>query len=119
MTAALTRDIDLERRLGKALRGEVRFDAFTRGRYATDASIYQIMPQGVVFPQSPEDIAATLEIARARGAPVIMRGGGTSQNGQPIGDGIVVDCSRAFNDVIAYDPAGQTVTVRPASCSNT
>ncbi len=113
MTAALTRDIDLERRLGKALRGEVRFDAFTRGRYATDASIYQIMPQGVVFPQSPEDIAATLEIARARGAPVIMRGGGTSQNGQPIGDGIVVDCSRAFNDVIAYDPAGQTVTVRP------
>jgi FAD/FMN-containing dehydrogenase/Fe-S oxidoreductase len=113
MTSALTRDIDLERRLSGSIAGEVRFDAFTRGRYATDASIYQIMPRGVVFPSSADDIAATLEVARARGVPVIMRGGGTSQNGQPIGDGIVVDCSRAFNDVIAYDPAGQTVTVSP------
>jgi FAD/FMN-containing dehydrogenase len=74
----ITRDIDLERRLSKALAGEVRFDAFTRGRYATDASIYQIMPQGVVFPESADDIAATLELARQRGVPVILRGGGTS-----------------------------------------
>jgi FAD/FMN-containing dehydrogenase/Fe-S oxidoreductase len=113
MTAALTLDIDLERRLSRALAGEVRFDAFTRGRFATDASIYQIMPRGVVFPKSAEDISATLEIARQRGVPVIMRGGGTSQNGQPIGDGIVVDCSRAFDDILAYDPAAQTATVRP------
>ncbi len=113
MTTALTRDIDLERRLSKALAGEVRFDAFTRGRYATDASIYQIMPQGVVFPTSADDIAATLDIAKARGVPVIMRGGGTSQNGQPIGGGLVVDCSRAFNDVLAYDPANLTAAVRP------
>ncbi len=113
MPSALTRDIDLERRLSGALRGETRFDAFTRGRYATDASIYQIMPRGVVFPTSVEDIAATLEIARARSVPVIMRGGGTSQNGQPVGDGIVVDCSRAFNDVLAYDPEAGTATVRP------
>ncbi len=113
MSSALTRDIDLERRLSSALQGETRFDAFTRGRYATDASIYQIMPRGVVFPTSVEDIAATLEIARARSVPVIMRGGGTSQNGQPVGDGIVVDCSRAFNDVLAYDPEAGTATVRP------
>ncbi len=113
MATALTRDLDLERRLSTALQGETRFDAFTRGRYATDASIYQIMPRGVVFPRSAEDIAATLEIARARSVPVIMRGGGTSQNGQPIGDGIVVDCSRAFNEVLAYDPAAETATVRP------
>ncbi len=113
MPSALTRDIDLERRLSGALRGETRFDAFTRGRYATDASIYQIMPRGVVFPTSVEDIAATLEIARARSVPVIMRGGGTSQNGQPVGDGIVVDCSRAFNDVLAYDSEAGTATVRP------
>jgi FAD/FMN-containing dehydrogenase/Fe-S oxidoreductase len=113
MTTGLTRDIDLERRLTKALSGEVRFDAFTRGRYATDASIYQMFPQGVVFPQAVDDIAATLDVARARDVPVVMRGGGTSQNGQPIGQGIVVDCSRTFNDMLAYDPVACTATVRP------
>ncbi len=114
-----TRDIDLERRLTKAVAGQVCFDAFTRGRYATDASIYQIMPKGVVFPESVDDIAATLDVARQRGVPVIMRGGGTSQNGQPIGDGIVVDCSRAFNGIIAYDAEGQTVVVRPGTVLET
>ncbi len=74
------------------------------------------MPRGVVFPKSVEDIAATLEIARARSVPVIMRGGGTSQNGQPIGDGIVVDCSRAFNDVLAYDSEAGRQPSGPASC---
>jgi FAD/FMN-containing dehydrogenase len=113
MTTSLSRDLDLERRLRKAVAGEVRFDAFTRGRFATDASIYQMMPQGVVFPRSADDIAACLDIARMRGVPVIMRGGGTSQNGQPIGNGLVVDCSRAFNGLLAYDAAAQTVTVEP------
>ncbi len=96
-SAAAIRNIALERRLGKALQGEVAFDAFTRGRYATDASIYQIMPMGVVFPRSTLDISATLEVAREHELPVIFRGGGTSQNGQPIGPGLVVDCSRQFN----------------------
>ncbi len=113
MTSTLVRDLDLERRLASALDGEVRFDAFTRGRFATDASIYQMMPQGVVFPKSVADIAAVLDIAKARGVPVIMRGGGTSQNGQPIGHGIVVDCSRAFNEMLSYVPGNQTVTVQP------
>jgi FAD/FMN-containing dehydrogenase/Fe-S oxidoreductase len=113
MSPLLTRDIDLERRLGKALQGEVRFDAFTRGRYATDASIYQMMPQGVLFPRSADDIAAALAIAAERDVPVIMRGGGTSQNGQPLGRGLVLDCSRSFNGLIAYDPVGGTVTVEP------
>ncbi len=109
----IARDIDLERRLKKTISGEVRFDAFTRGRYATDASIYQMMPQGVVFPKGAQDVAAALDVTRGRGAAVIMRGGGTSQNGQPIGNGLVLDCSRAFNQVLAYDPAAQTVTVQP------
>jgi FAD/FMN-containing dehydrogenase/Fe-S oxidoreductase len=113
MTTTLIRDLDLERRLSRAVAGEMRFDAFTRGRYATDASIYQMIPLGVVFPESAADIAAVLEIAQVRGVPVIMRGGGTSQNGQPIGHGIVVDCSRAFNQTLAYDPVAGTVTVQP------
>jgi len=103
----------LARRLAEQLQGEARFDAFTRGRYSTDASIYQIMPAGVVLPRSAADIAATLRIAADHGAPVIMRGGGTSQNGQPIGRGLVVDCARHFNGVLAYDPEAGTITVEP------
>ncbi|MCJ2082428.1 FAD-binding and (Fe-S)-binding domain-containing protein [Methylobacterium sp. J-090] len=111
--AATRQNAGLARRLAEALQGEARFDAFTRGRYATDASIYQIMPAGVVLPRSTADIAATLRIAAEHEIPVIMRGGGTSQNGQPIGRGLVVDCARHFNEVLAYDPEQGTVTVQP------
>ncbi|MER2265118.1 FAD-binding and (Fe-S)-binding domain-containing protein [Methylobacterium oxalidis] len=111
--AAARNGAGLGRRLAEALQGEVRFDAFTRGRYATDASIYQIMPAGVVFPRNRADIAATLQIAAEHDVPVVMRGGGTSQNGQPIGRGLVVDCSRHFNGVLAYDAEGGTITVEP------
>src|SRR5918911_2022711 len=110
---AFTRNLSLERKLANALEGEARFDAFTRGRYATDASIYQIMPLGVVFPKGVEDLEATLKIAREEGVSVIPRGAGTSQNGQPIGEGLVVDFSRHLNEVRAYDPAERTVTVAP------
>ncbi|MBY0259667.1 FAD-binding and (Fe-S)-binding domain-containing protein [Methylobacterium sp.] len=111
--AATRQNAGFARRLAEALQGEARFDLFTRGRYATDASIYQIMPAGVVLPRSAADIAATLKIAAEHDVPVIMRGGGTSQNGQPIGHGLVVDCSRHFNGITAYDPEGGTVTVEP------
>ncbi|WP_150287056.1 FAD-binding and (Fe-S)-binding domain-containing protein [Rhabdaerophilum calidifontis] len=107
------RDTGLERRLARAIAGEVAFDAFTRGRYATDASIYQIMPAGVVFPKSAEDIAATLAIAREAGLSVTMRGGGTSQNGQPINAGLIVDCARYFGAILDYDPAARRVRVAP------
>ena len=108
-----SRNLGFERRLAQALEGEVRFDAFTRGRYATDASIYQILPQGVAFPKSEADIAAALTIAAEHGVPVIARGGGTSQNGQPIGDGLVLDMSRHFNAIRDYDPQARTVSVAP------
>lgn len=108
-----SRNLGLERRLKQALEGEVRFDAFTRGRYATDASIYQIMPQGVAFPTTEADIAAALQIAAEHGVPVIARGGGTSQNGQPIGDALILDMSRHFNAIRAYDPASRTISVAP------
>lgn len=111
--AAARNGAGLARRLAERLQGEARFDAFTRGRYATDASIYQITPAGVVLPRSEADIVATLQIAAEHGVPVIMRGGGTSQNGQPIGTGLVVDCSRHFNHVLDYDAEAGTVTVEP------
>lgn len=107
------RNLGLERRLSRSLEGEVRFDAFTRGRYATDASIYQIIPQGVAFPLNEADIAAALQIAAEHGVPVVARGGGTSQNGQPIGDALILDLSRHFNGIRALDTEARTVTVAP------
>lgn len=109
----LARNEGLERALKSVLRGDVHFDDFSRGRYSTDASIYQIFPAGVVFPRDAADIEATLRIAAAHTVPVIMRGAGTSQNGQPLGRGLVVDCSRYLNGVKKYDREARTVTVEP------
>lgn len=101
------------RQLGQAMEGEVAADRFSRGRYATDASIYQIMPQAVAFPNHGDDVAAALSIAAKHGVPVVARGGGTSQNGQPIGDGLILDFSRNFNEVIQVDTDAMTADVRP------
>ncbi|MDB5316776.1 MAG: lactate dehydrogenase, partial [Rhodospirillales bacterium] len=109
----LSRDMALERRLVRDLEGEVRFDAFTRGRYATDASIYQIMPAGVVFPKTIGDVEATLGIARDAGISVVARGGGTSQNGQTVGPGLVIDFSRHLNAISHLDAENLTATVQP------
>src|SRR5258708_23521170 len=97
----------LETRLRRDIRGEVMFDAFSRGRYATDASIYQIEPLGVVVPRSREDAAAAIAIAREEGVPVLPRGGGTSQCGQTVARALVVDCSKYLDRVIAVDVEGR------------
>jgi FAD/FMN-containing dehydrogenase/Fe-S oxidoreductase len=103
----------LEARLRRELRGEVLFDRFSRGRYATDASIYQIEPLGIAVPKDNEDVAATLQIAREEGVPVLPRGGGTSQCGQTVGHALVLDCSKYMDEVIALDPASRRVRVQP------
>jgi FAD/FMN-containing dehydrogenase/Fe-S oxidoreductase len=103
----------LEARLRRELQGEVMFDAFSRGRYATDASIYQIEPLGVAVPKDKEDIAAALAIAREEGVPVLPRGGGTSQCGQTVGRALVLDCSKYMDDVVALDTEARRVRVQP------
>ena len=103
----------LEARLRRETRGEVLFDAFSRGRYATDASIYQIEPLGVVVPQSREDAAAAIAIAREEGVPVLPRGGGTSQCGQTVARALVVDCSKYLDRVISVDVEGRRARVEP------
>ncbi len=103
----------LERRLKAEQVGEVRFDAFTRGRYATDASHYQIMPLGVVVPRTLEQAAATIEICRAEGVPVTPRGAGTSQAGQTVNEAVIVDCSKHLNRIVEIDVAGQKCVVEP------
>ncbi|WP_455288023.1 FAD-binding and (Fe-S)-binding domain-containing protein [Cupriavidus necator] len=103
----------LSMQLRKALRGDVLFDRASRGRYATDASIYQVMPLGVVVPRDQDDLLAALEIARAQRIPVLARGAGTSQCGQTVGEALVIDNSKWLNRVLDFDAAAMTVTVEP------
>ncbi|NNF25853.1 MAG: FAD-binding protein, partial [Gemmatimonadetes bacterium] len=91
----------------------MRFDSHARALYATDASIYEVEPIGVVLPRTSDDVSATLELARSEGIPVLPRGGGTSQCGQAIGHAIVIDTSRYLNRVLAVDPAARTATAEP------
>ena len=90
----------LERRLREEGAGETLFDAFSRGRYATDASHYQITPLGIVVPRTTEEAKRALAIAREAGVPVLPRGGGTSQSGQTINEALVVDCSKYLDNII-------------------
>src|SRR5579871_5842615 len=114
MTAPATTILPgLERRLAAELAGEVSFDRFTRGRYATDASHYQMMPLGVVLPRSSEDVARALAAARAEGASVLARGGGTSQSGQTVNHSLVIDCSKYLNRILDLDVAGRRCIVEP------
>jgi FAD/FMN-containing dehydrogenase len=103
----------LARRLRAETRGEVLFDTASRGRYATDASIYQIMPVGVLVPRTPEDVATALAVARELKVPVLPRGGGTSQCGQTTGAALVIDCSKHLRRVLDVDPENRTATVEP------
>ncbi|MGH7013357.1 MAG: FAD-binding and (Fe-S)-binding domain-containing protein [Stellaceae bacterium] len=103
----------IETRLRGALKGDVLFDAFSRGRYATDASIYQIEPVGVVVPRDAEDVAAAFAIAREEGAALLPRGGGTSQCGQTVGRALVLDCSKYMNQVLDVDVARRRARVQP------
>lgn len=106
-------DPKLGARLDDAVEGEVLFDAFSRGRYSTDASHYQIEPVGVVVPKHADDVAAVMEIAREEGLPVLPRGGGTSQCGQTVGEAIVLDVSKHMNTVLDFDPVRRTCRVEP------
>ncbi|MEO0620389.1 MAG: FAD-binding oxidoreductase, partial [Pseudomonadota bacterium] len=105
-------DIDVSR-LAHRISGDVLAHPFDRGRYATDASIYQLMPQAVVRPRTRDDLAATLAFAREEGVSVTARGGGTSQSGQTVGEGLIVDCSRYLNKLISVDVEARTCVVEP------
>src|SRR5712672_3236102 len=103
----------LEGRLRSNITGDVFFDAFNRGRYATDASFYQIMPAGVVVPRSTGGALEALAICRDEGFIVTPRGGGTSQCGQTVNDGIVIDLSKHLNRIVSLDAENRTCTVEP------
>ena len=103
----------LKTRLAREITGDVFFDSFNRGRYAADASFYQIMPAGVVVPKTVDEALLALAICRDTGRIVTPRGGGTSQCGQTINDGIVIDFSKHLNRIISLDVEKRTCLVEP------
>jgi FAD/FMN-containing dehydrogenase/Fe-S oxidoreductase len=113
MVVAERRMPGLERRLKAEIGGGVHFDRFSRGRYATDASHYQILPLGVVTPRTIEEAERAIEICRTEGVPVTPRGGGSSQSGQTINSSVIVDCSKHLNRILDLDVAGRRARVQP------
>ncbi|HSG74939.1 MAG TPA: FAD-linked oxidase C-terminal domain-containing protein [Burkholderiales bacterium] len=108
-----TGEASIAARLRKAVDGEVLFDAASRGRYSTDASIYQVEPVGVVVPRTEEAARAAIAIAVEAGVPVLPRGAGSSQCGQAVGAALVIDDSKYLNRVLEVDAAGRTALVQP------
>ncbi|TMH02859.1 MAG: FAD-binding oxidoreductase, partial [Betaproteobacteria bacterium] len=103
----------LVQRLSAECRGDVLFDIGSRGRYATDASIYQIFPIGVVVPCDEADARTALAIARELEVPILPRGAGSSQCGQTVGEALVIDHSKSLREIVDFEPDAMTVTVQP------
>jgi len=99
--------------LAAQISGEVRFDRISQALYSTDASVYQILPLGVVIPKTREDVVRTVDLCRRFGVSLTARGGGTSQAGQAIGAGVQLDCSKYLNRVIELEPEARRVRVEP------
>ena len=113
MTSADPVSHRLAARLKGELQGEVLFDRFSRGRYSTDASHYQIEPLGVIVPKTSDDVRAAMAIAREEGVPLLPRGGGTSQSGQTVGRALVMDFSKHLNRLVSLDAGAKTCVVQP------
>jgi len=103
----------LAARLRRELKGEVLFDAFSRGRYSTDTSIYQVEPVGVVIPRDEDDVVAAVQIAADEDVPLLARGAATSQCGQTVGAALVLDFTKYLTEVVSLDVAGRTAVVQP------
>ena len=103
----------LESTLRSTLEGDVAFDMATRAMYATDASVYQLMPAGVVRPRGVDDVSRVLAACREHGLSLTARGGGTSQAGQAIGRGLQLDFSKYMHHMLELQPDQKRVRVEP------
>ncbi|MEE9215806.1 MAG: FAD-binding oxidoreductase, partial [Anaerolineales bacterium] len=110
--------VELQQILGQRLRGEVRFDPYSRALYSTDASNHQVTPLGVVFPESEEDLFAVVETAAELGVPLLPRGGGTSLSGSAVGEALILDCSKHLTQIHNIDTESQTAIVGPGVVCN-
>ncbi|MFC7340100.1 FAD-binding and (Fe-S)-binding domain-containing protein [Saccharopolyspora griseoalba] len=106
-------DTALAEELRRHLDGNVRFDDYTRHLYATDASMYQVRPVGVVFPRHAGDVETTARLCREAGAALLPRGAGTSHCGQAVGEAVVLDFSKHMNRLLELDPDRMLARVQP------
>ncbi|HMP30030.1 MAG TPA: FAD-binding oxidoreductase, partial [Saprospiraceae bacterium] len=95
------------------LKGEVYFDQTTLSLYATDASMYQMLPTMVTVPKDEEDVKKIVAFARKHNQPILPRGSATSLAGQTVNTGIVIDFTKYFNKILSIDPDAKTATVQP------
>jgi FAD/FMN-containing dehydrogenase/Fe-S oxidoreductase len=109
----------LAARLAREVDGEVLFDSASRARYSTDASIYQVMPVGIVVPRNVEAAIAAMQIAAEEGVAILPRGAGTSQCGQTVGAALVIDDSKYLNRVLEVDAASRRAVVEPGKVLDT
>lgn len=99
--------------LASTVDGDVRFDTYTRQLYATDASIYEVTPIGVVFPTSTADVAAVMQYCANNEIPVLPRGGGTSLAGQAVNEAVVLDFTRYMDELVEVDPNARLTRAQP------
>ena len=99
--------------LHKSLKGEVLFDDLHKTLYATDASVYRKIPFAVAFPKDENDIKVLIDFANKNSITLIPRTAGTSLAGQCVGDGIVVDVSKHFTNILEFDEQHKTITLQP------
>ena len=99
--------------LQSLIKGEVLFDDFSRGRYSTDASIYQITPIGIVIPKDTDDVLRVLEYCKLNELPILPRGAGSSQCGQTVGECVVLDYSKFQNQILDINLVEKTAWVQP------
>jgi FAD/FMN-containing dehydrogenase/Fe-S oxidoreductase len=84
-----------------------------RAEYSTDASLYRVVPDVVVFPRHPDEIHPIVELSRTARVPLTARGAGTSIAGNAVGAGIVMDFSRHLHRIHRIDPVSATAVVQP------
>ncbi len=99
--------------IARSIKGEVRFSAHDRMLYATDASLYQVEPIGVVIPASVQDGRAAIEVCARLGVPVLARGGGTALAGQTVNHAVVIDFSANCRNIVTVDPVAKRARVEP------
>ena len=104
---------DFERDLRLHIRGEVSFDQVTLGLYATDASIYQIMPVALVVPRDQADVCAAVQIAAQHKVSILPRGSGTTLDGQAVSRAMVIDFTKYMDKILELNVAQRWVRVQP------
>ncbi len=104
---------DLYAELTESLAGSCHFSSASVAMYTSDASNYRQVPLGIVYPKNVNDIKIATALCKDHGVPLLMRGGGTSQNGQCVNNAVIIDCSKHLNKVLDIDVQNRTALIEP------